>query len=102
MRITPTMLLVNDSLKLPEMYHRLADKSDYYTTPSFGPIENILVIKDHKSHTKLRKLIGGHYSFSSIKKLEYLVDARAEHWLQTINNKFAKTGEAFSFTSWAV
>ena len=96
------MLLVSDSKRLPEMYNRNADKSDYYITPSFGPVENILMTMDHKQHGRLRKLIAGHYSFSNIKKLEYLVDARAAHWLGRIDEKYRKSGEAFNFTPWAV
>lgn len=96
------MLLVSDSMKLPDMYHRHADKSDYYITPSFGPAENILVTRDHKKHSQLRKIMAGPYSFSNIKKLEPLVDVRVNRWLTRLREEFAVGQKAFNFTEWSV
>jgi hypothetical protein len=101
-RVTPTMLLVSDSTKLPEMYNRRADKSEYYITPSFGPVENILVTRDHQSHMQLRKVMAGPYSISNVKKLEYLVDARVGRWFERIQDLFVSPGKAVDFTNWTV
>ncbi|KAK1625356.1 flavonoid 3',5'-hydroxylase [Colletotrichum phormii] len=46
-RITPTMLLVSDATKLPEIYHRNANKSQHYITGSFGKSESLLNMQDH-------------------------------------------------------
>jgi cytochrome P450 len=96
------MLIVSDSRKLPEMYNRTADKSDWYITPVFGPVENIIVTLPHKAHTRLRKIIAGSYSYSNVKKLEYLVDARIERWFERLNEVFVETGRPVDFTSWSV
>jgi len=101
-RVSPTMLLVSDSKKLPEMYNRQSDKSEYYITPSFGPVPSVLITMDHKAHQKIRKLLAPHYSFTNIRKLEHLVDARATEWLSRIDEEFCKTKKAFNFSPWAV
>ena len=73
-----------------------------------------------KTHARFRKLIAGpvrfwnifladgdaggkreKYSFSSIKKMEPLIDVRIEAWTQKLES-CAKTNEKFDFSSWAV
>lgn len=56
-RITPTLLLIADSQKLPEFYHRNADKTEFYITGSFGETEALFNIRSHKDHATLRKRI---------------------------------------------
>lgn len=101
-RVTPTMLLVQDSTKLPEMYTRRADKSDYYITPSFGPVENILVTREHGKHAHLRKIMAGPYSYTSIKKMEPLVDVHVQRWLERLQSEFVDKDMAVDFTPWTV
>ncbi|KAG0158664.1 hypothetical protein PDIDSM_6183 [Penicillium digitatum] len=101
-RITPTLLLVNDHKKLPELYHRNADKTGHYITGSFGETESLFNMRSHKTHAGFRKHIAGPYSFSNIKKMEPLVDERITQWIGKLNEKFAKSGEAFDFAWWAV
>jgi hypothetical protein len=96
------MLLVSDSKKLPEIYHRNADKSNFYVTGSFGETEAILNIKSHRAHAKFRKLVAGPYSFSNVSKLEYLIDARLEHWINTLDQRFCQPGKPLDFAPWAV
>jgi hypothetical protein len=102
LRIAPDMLLVSDSKKLPEIYHRNADKSNFYVTGSFGETEAILNIKSHRAHAKFRKLVAGPYSFSNVSKLEYLIDARLEHWINTLDQRFCQPGKVLDFAPWAV
>lgn len=78
-RITPTMLLVSDATKLPEIYHRQANKSSHYITGSFGKTESLFNMQDWRQHAYFRKIAAGPYSFSNIKKMEPLVDARITH-----------------------
>ncbi|KAJ5714376.1 cytochrome P450 [Penicillium malachiteum] len=101
-RITPTLLLFNDPLKLPEFYHRSADKTEFYTTGTFGDPEAMFNIRPHKEHAALRKHIAGLYKFSNMKKLELLMDHRIGDWLSQLDNKFAETGDAFDFSWWSV
>ena len=110
LRITPTMLLVSDATKLPEVYARNANKSKYYVTGSFGKTESLFNMQDHKTHAYFRKIAAGPYAFSNIKKMEPLVDARMRHWLGVMGERFAepekggdgKMGKKFDFAPWAV
>ena len=58
-RITPTLLLVNDYSKLPQIYHRNADKTSHYITGSLGETEILFTMKSHKTHAVFRKRIAG-------------------------------------------
>lgn len=58
-RITPTLLLVNDHSKLPDIYHRNADKTSHYITGSFGETESLFNMRSHKTHAVFRKHIAG-------------------------------------------
>jgi cytochrome P450 len=102
LRITPTLLLVSDSTKLPEIYHRQANKSDHYVTGTFGKTESLFNMKEHRAHARLRKVAAGPYSFSNIKKMEPMIDARMEEWANAMETRFAKTGVAFDLCDWAV
>src|SRR5690348_10561259 len=56
-RISPNMLLVNDSTKLPEIYNRAADKSKYYLLGVTDMVESVFQIREHKVHAYYRKII---------------------------------------------
>ncbi|KAJ5627762.1 hypothetical protein N7490_009990 [Penicillium lividum] len=101
-RITPTLLLVSDHSKLPEVYHRNADKTGHYITGSFGETESLFNMRSHKTHSVFRKHIAGPYSFTSIKRMEPLIDARIKEWSAKLDDSFVKTGESFDFAWWAV
>lgn len=120
MRITPTLLLVSDPTKLPDIYHRNADKTGHYITGSFGETESLFNMRSHKTHAAFRKHLAGpvsflnatidndhgvdtlQYSFTNVKKMEPLVDARIREWIDKLDEKFAQTGETFDFSWWAV
>lgn len=59
MRITPTLLLVNDPEKLPELYHRKVDKTSHYITGSFGETESLFNMRSHKTHAAFRRHVAG-------------------------------------------
>ncbi|KAF2087657.1 flavonoid 3',5'-hydroxylase [Saccharata proteae CBS 121410] len=101
-RITPTLLLVTDSKKLPEIYNRHANKSKHYITGSFGKTESLFNMQDSKTHAHFRKVAAAPYSFTNIKKMEPLIDDRMRHWVSRIDDLFAKTGDKFDFAPWAV
>ncbi|KAI2790843.1 hypothetical protein POX_c03694 [Penicillium oxalicum] len=101
-RVTPTLLLVSDHSKLPEIYHRNADKTGHYITGSFGETESLFNMRSHKTHALFRKHIAGPYSFTNIKKMEPMIDARILEWKQKLDDTFVKSGEAFDFAWWAV
>lgn len=95
LRITPTLLLVSDATKLPEVYHRQANKTNHYITGSFGEQESLFNMKEHKVHAHFRKIAAGPYAFSNIKKMEPLVDFRIEQWLERLSDLFAQKSEPF-------
>ena len=53
------MLLVSDATRLPDIYHRQANKSKHYITGSFGKAESVFNMQDWKQHAYHRKLIAG-------------------------------------------
>ncbi|KAL4806077.1 cytochrome P450 [Aspergillus unguis] len=101
-RITPTLLLVSDPKKLPEIYHRNADKTGHYITGSFGETESLFNMRSHKTHAAFRKHAAGPYSFSSVKRMEPLIDLRIRDWLNKMDELYVQTGNAFDFSWWAV
>ncbi|KAL2812644.1 cytochrome P450 [Aspergillus granulosus] len=101
-RITPSLLLVSDPTKLPDIYHRNADKTGHYITGSFGETESLFNMRSHKTHASFRKHAAGPYSFSSVKRMEPLIDHRIQDWVDKLEEKYVRTGEAFDFSWWAV
>ncbi|RHZ55722.1 hypothetical protein CDV55_103060 [Aspergillus turcosus] len=101
-RITPTLLLVSDPTKLPDIYHRNADKTGHYITGTFGETESLFNMRSHKTHAAFRKHVAGPYSFTNVKKMEPLIDIRIQEWIDKLDEKFAQTGETFDFSWWAV
>lgn len=102
LRVTPTLLLVSDATKLPEVYNRQANKSDHYVTGSFGEQESLFNMKEHKVHAHYRKIAAGPYAFSNVKKMESLIDHRINDWLSKLTLRFGDTGKEFDFAPWAV
>ncbi|KAI9159142.1 Cytochrome P450 monooxygenase gsfF [Paramyrothecium foliicola] len=101
-RISPSMILVTDASKLPVIFTRNADKTDYYMTGSLGRTENIVNIRDSNVHAHFRKIAASSYSFTNVKKMELLVDEQIEHWIAKLELRFADSGDKFNFASWAV
>lgn len=96
------MLLVSDATKLPEIYHRQANKSMHYITGSFGETESLFNMRDWRQHAHFRKVAAGPYSFSNVKKMEPLIDVRVTDWVNKLDEKFARNVEKFDFSPWAV
>ncbi|KAK7991729.1 cytochrome P450 oxidoreductase [Apiospora saccharicola] len=101
-RITPSLLIVSDATKLPEIYSRNANKSKHYITGSFGETESMFNMQDHKAHSYFRKIAAGPYSFSNIKRMEPLIDANITKWIGKLDTLFAQTGKTCDFANWAV
>ncbi|KAL2864829.1 cytochrome P450 [Aspergillus lucknowensis] len=101
-RITPSMLLVSDPTKLPEIYHRNADKTGHYITGAFGETESMFNMRSHKTHASFRKHAAAPYSFSNVKRMEPLIDLRILDWINKLEEKYVRTGDVFDFSWWAV
>jgi cytochrome P450 len=59
-------------------------------------------MKEHRAHARLRKIAAGPYSFSNIKKMEPLIDARMQEWADAIRARFVDTHTSFDLCDWAV
>ena len=57
MRVTPGMVSISDPTSIPTVYHRRADKSDFYTHGVLGERAPTVQILDHSKHAAKRKLI---------------------------------------------
>ncbi len=68
-RVSPTLLVVNDPTRLPDIYHRQADKSNFYVNGISGKIENVFSTRDWREHAHLRKFIAGPVSEVSLRGL---------------------------------
>lgn len=68
---------------------------------AFGVTEGTFNIQDWKAHAEVRKPLGGPYSFTSIKKMEPMVDERIKSWLGRLRTNFAETGHRFSLALWS-
>lgn len=58
-RVSPSLIVVNDPKRLPDIYHRQANKSNFYINGLFGKTENVFNIRDWKQHAHFRKFIAG-------------------------------------------
>ncbi|TEA13252.1 Cytochrome P450 monooxygenase gsfF [Colletotrichum sidae] len=100
-RITPTMLLISDAKKLPEVYSRNANKSQHYITGSFGETESLFNMRDHNVHARFRKIAAKPYAFSNISKMEPLLDHHIQRWITKLT-RYADARERLDFAPWAV
>lgn len=55
-RITPTLLVVDDPMELPKIYRSREEKTDHYSTGSFGE-PTIPAIQTHKDHVERKKAL---------------------------------------------
>ncbi|KAI3317589.1 cytochrome P450 [Xylariaceae sp. AK1471] len=101
-RITPTMVLVADATKMPDIYSRTANKSEHYITGSFGTAESVFNMQDQKTHFKFRKIAAEPYGLSNVKKMEPLLDRLIEQWIKKLDQSFAQSGNKFDFAPWSV
>lgn len=58
-RVTPTLMIVNDPTRLPDIYHRQANKSKFYLNGMFGKTESVFNIRDWRQHAHFRKFVAG-------------------------------------------
>ncbi|KAF2753440.1 flavonoid 3',5'-hydroxylase [Pseudovirgaria hyperparasitica] len=100
-RMSPSLLLIRDATMLPEVYHRYANRSPFYLKNMLGKGESILTTRDWRQHAQLRRVAGGAYAFSNIKKMEPIFDANISRWTKKMHTDFAVTGREFDFAPWA-
>ena len=56
-RLAPNLLSISDPQMLPDVYHRYADKSGFYTHGVMGERAPALQTLDHHEHAMRRRII---------------------------------------------
>lgn len=56
----------------------------------------------HPTRVASLALMPEQYSFTNVRKMEPLIDARIGDWLAKLEEKFVRSGEEFDFAWWAV
>ena len=65
-RLTPNLLSISDPQMLPNMYHRYADKSEFYIHGVMGERAPTFQILGHQEHAERRKIIAPRYVQNTI------------------------------------
>ncbi|KAI9146993.1 Cytochrome P450 monooxygenase [Paramyrothecium foliicola] len=100
-RVAPNLLVANDPLLLPQIYHRHADKTDLYTSGFLGETAPGFQTLGWREHMKKRKRVAGAYALSNLVKMEDRVDERIQEFCAALTERFANTGENIDFAKWS-
>lgn len=99
-RITPTMLLVADSMAIPAVFHRRDTKARFYIQGYVGESNSIL-IRDPAAHAAHRRLIGAPYALSNIQKMEPLLNKHILRWVNQMDKIYAQHQKPLDFSHWS-
>jgi cytochrome P450 len=99
-RVAPNMLVFNDPKLVPVVYHRNADKSDFYSPGVLGRTRPPFQTQDHKEHAAKRKRIAASFQISSLRKLEADVDETIEELFTQWEKRFAASGKPLDISDW--
>ncbi|RAK91925.1 cytochrome P450 monooxygenase [Aspergillus costaricaensis CBS 115574] len=100
-RVAPNLLAFSDPLLLPVVYHRRADKTEFYSTGILGDIPPPFQTLKHEDHAAKRKRIAPSFSMSNLRRLESDMDVRILEFCSTLRTKHAKTGDPLDFAEYA-
>ncbi|KAK4232984.1 Pisatin demethylase-like protein [Achaetomium macrosporum] len=89
-RYGPNTVIVNLPHELPTIYHRRADKSEWYSV-RFG-IPAVLTTLNHADHMLARRRIAQAYSMTAIKPFEEDIDERIKEWQTELESRFCAAG----------
>lgn len=73
-RVAPNLLAFNDPGLLPKVYHRHADKTDFYSTGILGRIAPPFQTQNHQEHAAKRKRIAPSVDMNSSETLNSYKD----------------------------
>ncbi|KAL0638307.1 hypothetical protein Q9L58_002609 [Maublancomyces gigas] len=88
---------------LPVIYHRYADKTNYYLQAVGAP--TAFTCLKHKDHTIARRRISGPFSAALLPRIEDKIDTWLHEWTDKLRDEFSETGESKNFnnqTIWLV
>lgn len=116
-RLAPNLLSFSDPELLPKVYHKRADKPNFYKTWLFGDIPAMFQSLKHNEHAAKKRLISPHVSFRSRKKLarilitwqcstkalrefEKNLNERIWELLEVIRTEHVSCGKSIDFAEW--
>ncbi|KAF8533199.1 cytochrome P450 [Trichophaea hybrida] len=94
-RYGPNHVIVNLPHALPQIYHRKADKADWYRT-GFEPITAFSATK-HADHVVAKKRLAYGYSMTAMKAFEDEVDGKIQEWVVALDRRYCESGEPLRF-----
>ncbi|KAL9604215.1 MAG: hypothetical protein Q9219_000613 [cf. Caloplaca sp. 3 TL-2023] len=74
------MLSFNDPSMIPLVYHRKADKDEFWTHGALGEHAPTLQTLHHTEHVKKRRMVSAALSSTALSRLESKLDQRIVHW----------------------
>ncbi|KAL4808171.1 putative P450 monooxygenase [Aspergillus unguis] len=98
-RISPTMLLLADSIYIPIIYHRKCTKSRWYMADWFAT-PGSLMIRDTSKHAPHRRLVGATYSLSNLQRMESLIDRHILRWMDKLESAYVSQGQPVDLSKW--
>ncbi|KAF2422736.1 cytochrome P450 [Tothia fuscella] len=93
-RFGPNSLMVNKPEFLPTIYHRTADKTEFYN-PNFGTISLFSTLK-HENHVIIKRRLGAAYALSAVKRYETRIDTIVIEML----NGLSEAWESANLDNW--
>ncbi|CAG8953710.1 hypothetical protein HYFRA_00006599 [Hymenoscyphus fraxineus] len=99
-RVAPNLLVFNDPMLLPTVYHRYADKTDFYSPGVLGRVTPPFQTKDHKEHAMKRKRVAPSFQMTNLKKLEVEVDDSINQLTSIFEEKYAEKDIQIDLSDW--
>ncbi|CZT46424.1 uncharacterized protein RSE6_06850 [Rhynchosporium secalis] len=89
--------MINKPHFLPTIYHRTADKTEFYN-PNFGTISLFSTLK-HEDHVVIKRRLGAAYAMSSVKRYEARIDASVTQFLNGLADTY-RTADLDDWLHW--
>ncbi|KAL5382175.1 hypothetical protein PMIN06_003836 [Paraphaeosphaeria minitans] len=99
-RVAPNFLVFSDPKLVPVVYHRNADKSDFYSPGVLGRLRPPFQTQDHKEHAAKRKRVAASFQISNLRKMESDVNNMIEKLLSQFNERYVRTEEPLDLSEW--
>ncbi|KAF2012416.1 cytochrome P450 [Aaosphaeria arxii CBS 175.79] len=98
-RWQPNLLLVNNPILLPIIYHHRSEKTPHYNSSTTG-VEGIIESKTWQTHRIARTRISQPFTLDAILQDEKLLNESIAAWIHKLDDEHASKGMEFDFTQW--
>ncbi|KUJ24271.1 cytochrome P450 [Mollisia scopiformis] len=99
-RVAPNMLSFSDPYMIPRIYHKKADKSDFWTPGALGRPPAMIQVKDHQEHAAKRRILAPAISGRNLIQLEHRLDERLSRTMNALDTGFAFTHKSCNLPDW--